>query len=45
MKKSREAATREKLLAPVRRALLRAGRKVREENQRLGLPLIAAKRR
>lgn len=30
-------------IAPARRALRRAARKVREENHRLGLPLIALK--
>jgi hypothetical protein len=35
--------SKDDFIAPARRALRRAARKVREENHRLGLPLITLK--
>ena len=35
--------TQDDFIAPARRALRRAARKVREENHRLGLPLITVR--
>jgi len=43
MKKGRKPYRKGGFIAPARRALNRAARKVREENRRLGLPLIAWK--
>ena len=40
MKNGRKTRQTENFIAPARRALRRAARKVREENRRLGLPLI-----
>lgn len=43
MKNSRNRSRRDDFIAPARRALRRAARKVQAENRRLGLPLIAGK--
>ncbi len=43
MKNGRKAPPKDDFIAPARRALHRAARKVREENRRLGLPLIVWK--
>lgn len=40
MSVGRKIQSRDGFIAPARRALRRAARKVREENRRLGLPLI-----
>ena len=40
MKNGRKTRQADNFIAPARRALRRAARKVREENRRLGLPLI-----
>jgi len=41
MSAERKKQIQDDFIAPAQRALRRAARKVREENQRLGLPLIA----
>ena len=43
MSVGRKIQCRDDLIAPAQRALRRAARKVREENHRLGLPLMALK--
>ena len=43
MSSGRKFSNQDDFLAPARRALRRAARKVREENRRLGLPLIDGK--
>ena len=43
MSVGRKNKSRDDFIAPARRALRRAARKVREENRRLGLPLIILK--
>ncbi len=43
MSVGRKNKSRDDFIAPARRALHRAARKVREENRRLGLPLIVLK--
>ena len=43
MKKARKTDRKDDFIAPARRALVRAARKVREENRRFGLPLITWK--
>lgn len=40
MKNGRKTQRTDDFIAPARRALRRAARKVREENRRLGLPLL-----
>ena len=40
MKNGRKTQHADDFIAPARRALRRAARKVREENRRLGLPLL-----
>ena len=42
-KNGRETPRKDDFIAPARRALRRAARKVREENRRLGLPLVVWK--
>ena len=44
MKSGRKTRQADDFIAPARRALRRAARKVREENRRLGLPLIIWKK-
>lgn len=43
MSVGRRIQTRDDFIAPARRALRRAARKVRAENRRFGLPLISGK--
>ncbi len=43
MRNGRKARRADDFISPARRALRRAARKAREENRRLGLPLIAWK--
>ncbi len=43
MSRGRKIKTQDDFIAPARRALRRAARKAREENRRLGLPLIMLK--
>jgi len=43
MSAGRKTETQDDFIAPARRALRRAARRVRAENLRLGLPLIAVK--
>ena len=43
MSVGRKNKSQDDFIAPARRALHRAARKVREENRRLGLPLIILK--
>jgi hypothetical protein len=43
MSAGRKISSQDDFIAPARRALRRAARKVREENRRLGLPLISLK--
>jgi len=43
MSAGRKTSSQDDFIAPARRALRRAARKVREENHRLGLPLISLK--
>jgi hypothetical protein len=43
MSAGRKNKTQDDFIAPARRALRRAARRVRTENLRLGLPLIAVK--
>lgn len=43
MSVGRKNKSRDDFIAPARRALRRAARKVREENRRMGLPLIILK--
>ncbi len=43
MSAGRKIKTQDDFIAPARRALRRAARRVRTENLRLGLPLIAVK--
>ncbi len=43
MSARRKNRSKDDFIAPARRALVRAARKVREENRRLGLPLIILK--
>jgi hypothetical protein len=40
MKAGRKTQQQDDFIAPARRAMRRAARKVREENRRLGLPVI-----
>jgi hypothetical protein len=45
MSVKRKTLSRDEFIAPARRALRRAARKVHAENRRLGLPLITLKLR